>query len=62
MLGEREQRHVSRGSDCHKGRMSDMTSVLHQSDTLCQRGRYYSYEGRERVIRGLETQRNIKGI
>jgi hypothetical protein len=27
--------------------MSYMTSVLHQSDTLCQRRRYYSYEGRE---------------
>jgi hypothetical protein len=32
-----------------------MTSVLHQSDTLCQKGRYYSDEGREsnqRIIRG----------
>jgi hypothetical protein len=47
MLGERAHRHVSMGNDCHKGRMSDMTSVLHQSDTLCQRGIYYSYEGRE---------------
>jgi len=47
MLGKRAPKHVSRGSNCHKGRMSDMTSLLHESDTLCQRGIYYSYEGRE---------------
>jgi hypothetical protein len=31
MLGEREKRHGSKGSDGHRGSMSDMTSVLHQS-------------------------------
>jgi hypothetical protein len=62
MLGEREHRHVSRGRYCHKGRMSDMTSMLHQSDTLCQRGRYYSYEGREsnqRLINTKKKQRHV---
>jgi hypothetical protein len=55
MLGERSQRHDSRGSDGHKGRMKgghkgrmrDMNLVLHQSDTPFQRGRYYLDEGRE---------------
>jgi hypothetical protein len=37
-LLERSQRHVFRGSDYQKGRMSDMTSLLHQSDTICQKG------------------------
>jgi hypothetical protein len=63
MIGEREQRHVSRGRDCHKGRMSDMTSVLHQSDTRFQRGRYYSYEGREsnqRLINKNKNQRHVE--
>jgi hypothetical protein len=58
MLGDRAPRHVSRGRDCHKGRMSDITSKLHQSDTLFQRGRYYSYEGRE----SNERLRNIEKI
>jgi hypothetical protein len=60
MLGEREKRHVSRGRDCHKGRMSDMTSVLHHSDTLFQRGRYYSYEGRESNQRLRNTEKISK--
>jgi hypothetical protein len=47
MLGEREHRHDSRGRNGHKGRMRDITSVLHQSDTLFRRGIYYSDEGRE---------------
>jgi hypothetical protein len=39
MLGEREQRHGFRGSDGHRGSMSDMTSVLHQSVVInAQRG------------------------
>jgi hypothetical protein len=29
MLGERTQRHGSRGSDGHRGTMRDMTSTLH---------------------------------
>jgi hypothetical protein len=44
-----------------EGEFSTMPSTLHHSDTLFQRGRYYSDEA-ERVIRGLETQRKIKGI
>jgi hypothetical protein len=31
MHGEREQSHDSRGSNGHRGSMSDMISVLHQS-------------------------------
>jgi hypothetical protein len=42
--------------------MRDMNSLLDQSDTLFQRGRYYSNEERERVIIGLETRGKIKGI
>jgi hypothetical protein len=57
MLGERAHRHVSKGSDFHKGRINDMTSLLHQSDTLCQRGRYYSYEGRESNQRLRNTKK-----
>jgi hypothetical protein len=62
MLGEREQRHVSRGRYCHKGRMSDMTSVLHQRDTHFQRGRYYSYEGRESNQRFINTKKNQRHV
>jgi hypothetical protein len=38
MLGERAQRHGSRGSDGHRGSMSDMTSVLHQSVSINAKG------------------------
>jgi hypothetical protein len=31
MIGERAQRDVSKGSDGHRGSMSDMTSMLHHS-------------------------------
>jgi hypothetical protein len=41
MLGEREHRNVSRGSDGHKGRMSDMNSVLHQSVSINTKGGYF---------------------
>ena len=34
MLGERAQRHVSRGSNGHRGSMSDMTLVLHRSVSI----------------------------
>jgi hypothetical protein len=47
MLGERAQRHVSRGSDDHKGILIDMNSMLHQSDTIFKRERNYSNAGRE---------------
>jgi hypothetical protein len=30
MLGERAHRHVSRGSDGHRGSMSDMNLLLHR--------------------------------
>jgi hypothetical protein len=30
--------------------MSDMNSVLHESDTLFQMGIYYSYEGGESIL------------
>jgi hypothetical protein len=40
MLGEREQRHGSRGSDGQKGIMSDMTSVLNQSVSINGKGGY----------------------
>jgi hypothetical protein len=62
MLGEREKRHVSRGRYCHKGRMSDMTSVLHHSDTLCQREIYYSYEGRESNHRLINIKKNQRHV
>jgi hypothetical protein len=41
---ERAQRHNSRGSDGHRGSMSDVSSALHQSDILCSKG--------ERLFRG----------
>jgi hypothetical protein len=40
MLGEREQRHGSRGSDGHRGIMSDMNSVLHYSVSINEKGEY----------------------
>jgi hypothetical protein len=40
MLGEREQRHGSRGSDGHRGSMSDMNSILHQSVSINAKGGY----------------------
>jgi hypothetical protein len=44
MLGERAQRHVSKGNDHHRGRMRDMSSTLHQSDIPYSKG--------ERLFRG----------
>ena len=38
MLGEREPKHVSRGSDGHKGSMSDMNLVLHQIVAINAKG------------------------
>jgi hypothetical protein len=40
MLGEREQRHEPRGRNGHRGSMSDMTSVLHQSVVNNSKGGY----------------------
>jgi hypothetical protein len=34
----RAQRHGSRGSDGHRGSMSDMTSILHQSVSINTKG------------------------
>ena len=47
MVGGRAQRNISRGCDCHKGSVTDMTSMLHQSDTIFKRERNYSNAGRE---------------
>jgi hypothetical protein len=44
------------------GRMSDMTSMLHQSDTLFERGRYYSYAGRESNHRLINTKKNQRQV
>jgi hypothetical protein len=38
ILGEREQRHGSRGSDGHKGSMRNISSSLHQSDIPFSKG------------------------
>jgi hypothetical protein len=38
MLGERAKRHVSRGSDGHRGSMRDTTSMLHQSVAIDGKG------------------------
>jgi hypothetical protein len=38
MLGERAQRHGSKGSDGHKGSLSDMTSILHHSVAINAKG------------------------
>jgi hypothetical protein len=38
MLGEREQRHGSMGSNGHRGTMSDTTSVLHQIVVINAKG------------------------
>jgi hypothetical protein len=38
MLGEREQRHVSRGSDGHRGSISNMTSMLHHIVSINAKG------------------------
>jgi hypothetical protein len=40
MLGERAQRNGSRGSDGHRGIMSDMTSIFHQSLSINAKGGY----------------------
>jgi hypothetical protein len=38
ILGEREQRHNSRGSDGHRGNMSYISSTLHHIDIPCSKG------------------------
>jgi hypothetical protein len=59
----REQhRHDSRGSDGHRGSMSIMTSVLHQSDTLFQRGRDSSNAGRESNQRLRNTEKDQRNL
>jgi hypothetical protein len=40
MLGGREQRKGSRGSDSNKGSMSDATSLFHQSVSINAKGGY----------------------
>jgi hypothetical protein len=41
MNGERAQNHDSRGSDGHKGNMSDMNSMFHQSVSMNVKGGYF---------------------
>jgi hypothetical protein len=38
MIGERAQRHGSNENDGHKGNMSDMNLVLHQSISINAKG------------------------
>jgi hypothetical protein len=48
IFGERAHRHNSRGSDDHRGSMSDIYSTLHQSDIPCSKG--------ERLFRGRSKE------
>jgi hypothetical protein len=41
MIGERKQRHGFRGSDGHRGSMSDMNSILYQSVSINSKGGYF---------------------
>jgi hypothetical protein len=50
ILGEREQRHSSRGSDGHRGSMSYISSTLHQSDIPCSKGEIL-FRGRSKAFR-----------
>jgi hypothetical protein len=50
ILGERAQRHSSRGSDGHRGSMSDISSTLHQSDIPCSKGERL-FRGRSKAFR-----------
>jgi hypothetical protein len=50
ILGERAQRHGSRGSDGQKGGMSDMFSAVHQSDVPCSKGERL-FKGRSKEFR-----------
>jgi hypothetical protein len=45
MHAKKSQRHDSRGSDGHMGRMSTMTSVFHQSVIINIKGGYCSLIG-----------------
>jgi hypothetical protein len=40
MLGERAHRHGSKGSDGHRGSMSNVTSELHKSVSINAKGGY----------------------
>jgi hypothetical protein len=45
MLGETTHWHGSRGNDGHRGRMSNMNSVLHQSLSINEKGGYFLLTG-----------------
>jgi len=45
---ERAHRYNSRGSDGHRGSMSDVSLTLHQSDIPCSKG--------ERLFRGISKE------
>jgi hypothetical protein len=50
ILEERAQRHSSRGSNGHRGSMSDVSSTLHQSDIPCSKGERL-FRGRSKAFR-----------
>jgi hypothetical protein len=50
ILEERAQRHNSRGSNGHRGSMSDVSSTLHQSDIPCSKGERL-FRGRSKAFR-----------
>jgi hypothetical protein len=56
---ERAQRHNSRGSDGHRGSMSDVSSTLHQSEIPCSKGERL-FKGRSKAFRqGEQPQGEI---
>jgi hypothetical protein len=60
ILGEREQRHSSRGSDGHKGSMRDIFSALNQSDIPCSKGEIL-FRGRSKALRqGEQPQGELR--
>jgi hypothetical protein len=60
ILGERAQRHSSRGSDGHRGSMSDISSALHQSDIPCSKGERL-FRGRSKAFRQGENPKESSG-
>jgi hypothetical protein len=60
ILEERAQRHSSRGSDGHRGSMSDASSTLHQSDIPCSKGERL-FRGRSKAFRQGEQPQEDNG-
>jgi hypothetical protein len=60
ILGERAQRHSSRGSNGHRGSMSYISSALHQSDIPCSKGERL-FKGKSKAFRwGQQLQGEFK--